>query len=85
MELPELTYLSFLYRYVAKYYPVFQSQRLFEVDPLLLPLFIGLCPKNDMLSLIERVPVFLSATWLSVRAHKITSLNKNEVSRLNRF
>ncbi len=70
---------------MTKYFQAFQSQRLFEVDSLLLPLFIGLCPKNDMLSLIERVPVFLSATWLSVRADKIRSLNKNEVSRLNRY
>ncbi len=63
-----------------KYFSEFERRGLFSVDPLLLPVFIGLCPKNDLSPLIDNVPVFMSTTWLSVLASKITRLNLREVS-----
>ena len=53
------------YRFVDRSYS--QLEPLFIADPLLLYDFIFLCPEGDIQSLFQKIPAFLSLTWLSFK------------------
>lgn len=58
----ETLYLC-LRRFIEKHFDEFED--LFALDPLLLRLFIYICPKKDLFSLFEHIPTVLSTIWLT--------------------
>lgn len=52
---------------------------LFAADPILLNVFIALCPKEDYLSLFSKIPTYLSFTWLSHLPETVKSINTKDV------
>lgn len=71
------TVLPNRFRFVEAHFS--RMQTLFILDPLFLQTFIYLTPQKDLPVLFKRIPPYLSATWLSQKANKIHSLNKDEV------
>ena len=43
---------------------------LFEADPLLLPIFVHVCPKTELHLLIRELPPHISLSWLSKLIHE---------------
>lgn len=52
----------FAFRFVETHYE--QVRPLFEADPLLLPVFIRVCPKAELSILFKKIPVTLALSWL---------------------
>jgi len=57
-----------------------KCEHLLVLDPLLLRVLIFVCPDKELASLFERIPPFLSATWLAHKAYQAHSMNKPEAS-----
>jgi len=55
-------------------------EHLLVLDPLLLRVLIFICPDKELASLFERIPPFLSTTWLEYKAYQAHSMNKPEAS-----
>ena len=72
---------------VNSLYPIYRSvndlyadlELLFAADPVLLNVFIALCPKEDYLSLFRKIPTYLSLTWLSHLPGTVKSINSKDV------
>ena len=56
-------YYPCLDRFIEEHFA--QFEHLFALDPLLLRVFVYICPKKDLFSLFERIPMVLSTTWLA--------------------
>ena len=56
-------------------------EEFFILDPLLLQLFVYICPKKDLPAMFQRIPPVLSTAWLAHMAiyAGAGALNKNEV------
>ena len=68
----------FSIRLIQEYFE--KCEHLFALDPLLLRVVICICPDKDLNYLFERIPPFLSTTWLANRTWFIGGLNKHEAS-----
>ena len=66
------------FRLIQEYFG--KCEHLFELDPLLLRVVVCICPNKDLNYLFERIPPFLSTTWLANRAWYIRAMNKDEAS-----
>lgn len=53
---------------------------LFAADPMLLHVFIAMCPKEDYLSLFKKIPTYLSLTWASHLPKFVGYVNREDVS-----
>ena len=53
---------------------------LFAADPMLLHVFIAICPEEDCLSLFMKIPTYLSLTWVSRLPKLIRYVNREDVS-----
>ena len=53
---------------------------LFSADPILLHLFIGICPREDYLGLFTNIPTYLALTFVSHLSVKVQYVNKDEVN-----
>jgi len=66
------------FRLIQEYFE--KCEHLFALDPLLLRVVICICPNKDLAYLFERIPPFLSTTWLANRACNVGRMSKNEAS-----
>lgn len=53
----------------------------FELDPLLLPLFVSICPISELELLIDHIPLSLFTLWIHRRfVEEIECINRSEVT-----
>lgn len=69
---------NMFYRFMQEFFDKYEH--LLELDPLLLRVLIFICPDKELASLFERIPPFLSTTWLEYKAYQAHSMNKPEAS-----
>ena len=53
---------------------------LFSADPILLHLFIGICPREDYLYLFTNIPTYLALTFVLHLSQKVQCINNDEVN-----
>ena len=78
LENVNLLHVILSFRLIQEYFG--KCEHLFGLDPLLLQVVICICPNKDLNYLFERIPPFLSATWLANRALYMSTMNKDEAS-----
>ena len=70
----------FLCSFVVSHYD--NVEPYFSMDPLLPAVFVALTPEAEFSLLCERMPPFLTATWLSKYIIASKRIDKQEVLRL---
>ena len=71
----------YLCRFIEESFDRFKDH--FVLDPLLVRVFVYICPVKDLPSLFERIPPVLSTVWLAhmVKYTAAGIFNKNEVRK----
>ena len=77
-----------MHKYFSKLPPTFRCvndlymdlKPLFSADPMLLHVFIAMCPEEDYLSLFKKIPTYLSLTWVSLLTKSVGFINWGDVS-----
>jgi len=55
-----------------------KCEHLLVLDPLLLRVLIFICPDKELAYIFEKIPPYLSTTWLAYKAHQAQSMSKPE-------
>ena len=54
----------------------------FLLDPLLLPLFVGICPTTERDKLIDHIPLFMFTLWMQRRFFEdVECIGQTEVNK----
>ena len=69
---------NMFYRFMQEFFE--KCEHLLVLDPLLLRVLIFICPDKELASLFEKIPPYLSTTWLAYKAFHAYTMNKPEAS-----
>ena len=66
------------FRFIQEFFE--KCEHLLALDPLLLRVLIFICPDKELAFIFEKIPPYLSTTWLAYKAFHAYTMNKPEAS-----